>query len=55
MSNIFITNTKNPKLQQIEELEKSYFDLQMCDHWDSSDYRYAEELRTKIKELKGEI
>lgn len=43
------------KLNEIEELEKRYFDLQMCDHWDSSDYKYAAELREKIKELKGEI
>jgi len=51
---VIITNTANPRLQQIKELEQRYFDLQMCDHWDSSDYRYAEELKDKIKELKGE-
>lgn len=38
----------------LEELEHAYFMLQMCDHWDSSDYKYAAELREKIKELKGE-
>lgn len=52
---VFMTTTSNPRLQEIEELEKRYFDLQMCDHWDSSDYKYAAELREKIKELKGEI
>lgn len=54
MSNkkIFLATTTTPKLKQIEELERRYFELQMCDHWDSSDYRYAEELRNKIKELK---
>lgn len=51
---VIITNTTNPRLQEIEKLEQRYFDLQMCDHWDSSDYRYAAELREKIKELKGE-
>jgi len=49
---IFLVQTTTPKLKQIEELERRYFELQMCDHWDSSDYRYAEELRNKIKELK---
>jgi len=38
--------------KSLDELENAYFMLQMCDHWDSSDYRYAEELRNKIKELK---
>ena len=38
--------------KQIEKLESDYFMLQMCDHWDSSDYRYAEELRQKIKQLR---
>lgn len=44
-----------PILQKevLEQLEKKYFMLQMCDHWDSSDYKYAEELRQKIKELRG--
>lgn len=51
---VIITNTTNPRLQEIEKLEQRYFDLQMCDHWHSSDYRYAAELRDKIKELKGE-
>ena len=49
---IFLMQTTTPRLKQIEELERRYFELQMCDHWDSSDYRYAEELRNKIKELK---
>lgn len=49
---IFLVQTTTPKLKQIEELERRYFELQMCDHWDSSDYRYAEELRNKIKKLK---
>lgn len=52
---IFLVQTTTPKLKQIEELERRYFELQMCDHWDSSDYRYAEELRQKIKQLKEEV
>lgn len=51
---IFLVQTTTPKLKQIEELERRYFELQMCDHWDSSDYRYAEELREQIKKMKGE-
>lgn len=39
--------------KNLDELENAYFMLQMCDHWDKEDYRYAEELREKIKELKG--
>ena len=41
--------------ETLEKLEHSYCMLQMCDHWDSSDYKYAAELREKIKKLKGEI
>ena len=52
---LFLVQTANPKLKQIEELERRYFELQMCDHWDSSDYRYAEELRQKIKQLREEV
>lgn len=38
--------------ETLEELEQRYFMLQMQDAWDSSDYRYADELRQKINELK---
>lgn len=41
-------------MKTLEELENDYFMLQMQDHWDSSDYRYADELREEIKKLKGE-
>ncbi len=40
--------------KSLDELENAYFMLQMCDRWDSSDYRYAEELREQIKKMKGE-
>lgn len=38
----------------LEQLENDYFMLQMQDTWTSEDYRYADELREKIKKLKGE-
>lgn len=38
--------------ETLEELEKKYFMLQMADTWDSSDYKYAEDLREKIKKKK---
>ena len=40
--------------ETLEELEYKYFMLEMQDNWDSSDYRYADELREKIRELKEE-
>lgn len=39
--------------ETLEQLEQRYFILQMQDVWDSSDYRYANELRQKIKEAKN--
>ena len=41
-------------MKTLEQLENDYFMLQMQDTWDSSDYRYADELREEIKNLKGE-
>ncbi len=38
----------------LEELEEDYFMLKMQDTWDSSDYRYADELKEKIKKIKEE-
>lgn len=38
----------------LEELEEDYFMLQMQDTWNSSDYRYADELKEKIKKIKEE-
>jgi len=40
--------------ETLEELERRYFMLQMQDCWDSSDYRFADELRRKINQLKEE-
>ena len=39
--------------ETIEKLEQKYFLLEMQDHWDSEDYKYAAELREKIKKLKN--
>lgn len=41
--------------EKIKELEQEYFYLKMQDHWDSSDYRYANELREEIKRCKDAI
>ena len=41
--------------KELEELEHREFMLQMCDHWDSSDYRLSWELNDKIKAKKEEI
>lgn len=38
----------------LEELEEDYFMLKMQDVWDSSDYKYADELKEKIKKIKEE-
>lgn len=38
--------------ETLEKLEQRYFMLQMQDTWDSNDYRYADELREKIRKLK---
>lgn len=40
-------------MSELERLEKNLFMLEMADHWDSEDYRIADELRKRIKELKG--
>ncbi len=39
--------------EKLEELEHKYFILEMKDTWDSKDYRYADELKEKIKNLKN--
>lgn len=41
-------------MSELEQLEHKYFLLEMQDKWDSEDYRYANELKEKIKKLKGE-
>ena len=41
--------------KELEELEQREFMLQMCDHWDSSDYRLSWELNDKIKAKRQEI
>lgn len=41
-------------MSELEILEHKYFLLEMQDKWDSEDYKYANELKEKIKKLKGE-
>lgn len=40
-------------METLEQIEYKYFLLEMKDKWDSEDYRYANELREKIRKLKG--
>jgi len=40
--------------ETLEELEEKYFMLEMQDTWSSRDYKYADELRNKIKKMKEE-
>ena len=40
--------------ETLEELEEKYFMLEMQDTWSSRDYKYADELRKKIKKMKEE-
>ena len=61
-NSVFKFSTNTEKMQEggkmsetLEELEHQYFMLEMQDTWDSSDYRYADELREKIRRLKEEI
>lgn len=41
-------------MSELEQLEHKYFLLEMQDKWDSEDYKYANELKEKIRKLKGE-
>lgn len=41
-------------MSELEILEHKYFLLEMQDKWDSEDYKYANELKERIKKLKGE-
>lgn len=41
-------------METLEQLEQKYFLLEMQDKWDSKDYKYANELKEKIKKMKGE-
>ena len=42
-------------METLEELEHKYFILQMVDKWDESDFRYAAELREKIRIAKANL
>ena len=41
-------------METLEQLENAYFILKMQDKWNSEDYKYANELKEKIRNLKGE-
>ena len=38
-------------METLEQLEERYFLLKMQDNWTSADYKYADELREKIRIL----
>lgn len=38
-------------METIEDLKSRLFMLKMQDHWDSSDYKYADKLEEKIRKL----
>ena len=40
-------------MKTLEQLENDYFMLQMQDSWTSEDYRYADELAEKIRQVKA--
>lgn len=41
-------------METLEQLEERYFLLKMQDNWTSADYKYADELREKIRKVKGD-
>lgn len=42
-------------LDELEDIEQKEFILNMCDRWDSNDYRTSEELREKKQKIKSKI
>ena len=40
-------------MEELEDLENRLFMLKMQDSWTSEDYKYANELKEKIKEAKN--
>lgn len=40
-------------METLEQLEHKYFLLEMKDKWNSEDYKYADELKEKIMEVKN--
>lgn len=40
-------------METLKQLEYKYYLLEMQDHWESEDYKYADELKEKIKEVKN--
>ena len=42
-------------MEELEKLENALFILEMADRWEAEDYKVANELREKIKKVKGEL
>ena len=40
-------------METLEQLKDRLFMLKMQDHWDSTDFRYADELEEKIRKLEA--
>lgn len=40
---------------KLEDLEQKYFILNMQDKWNAEDYKFADELKDKIKKVKEEM
>lgn len=41
--------------KKLKEINSKLFMLNMCDHWDDSDYRFNYELSAEAKNIKEEI
>ena len=41
--------------RELRKLEQKLFLLEMQDHWNANDFKYANELRSQIKELKEKM
>lgn len=41
-------------MEELEDLENRLFMLKMQDNWTSAEYKYADELRERIRKKKGE-
>lgn len=46
--------TESEKQERITYLEREIFILDMKDYWDSADRSYLHQLKTELKQLKGE-
>lgn len=55
----FIEKTKESEkaklITELNDLKDRMFMLKMEDHWDSSDYRYSDELHSQITAIRNEL